>query len=180
MDRKDEAKIKALSEDLQKERDHSLKQRQNIEKLLKSDERYKSQVLRITRERDEARGDVSCLNKEVENLNDNMDEIIDSSKKVAKTTRKNTQSYLIPLFNDYCVEHGIPPPSFPLEVLSDDDKPQDEAVDPTNKEASLDDDEEPKFDTAKDNEESKGASTSLTAAGGEIPETTTIDSAIPQ
>lgn len=34
MARKDEAKIKALSEDLQKEKDHSRKQGQKIEKLL--------------------------------------------------------------------------------------------------------------------------------------------------
>ncbi|XP_026420248.1 paramyosin-like [Papaver somniferum] len=143
-------------------------------------ERHKSQVLRITRERDEGRGDVSHLNEEIESLNDNMDEIIDSSKKVAKTARKNTQSYLVPLFNDYCAEHGIPPPSFPLEIFSDDEKPQDEADDPTNEELSLDDDEEPKVDTSKDNEGSKGASTSITEEGGEIPESTIIDSAIPQ
>ncbi|XP_026456351.1 paramyosin-like [Papaver somniferum] len=104
----------------------------------KSDDRHKSQVLRITRERDEARGDVSRLNKEIESLNDNIDEIIDSSK-----------------------------------------KPQDEVVDPTNEELSLDDDEEPKVDTAKDNEGSKGASTSITEAGGEIPESTIINSDIP-
>ncbi|XP_026420251.1 paramyosin-like [Papaver somniferum] len=145
-----------------------------------SDERHKSRVLRITKERDEGRGDVSHLNEEIESLNNNMDEIIDSSKKIAKTARKNTQSYLVPLFNDYCAEHGIPPPSFPLEIFSDDEKPQDEAADPSNEEFSLDDDEEPKVDTAKDNEGSKGASTSIAEEGGEIPESTIIDSAIPQ
>ncbi|XP_026379620.1 leucine zipper protein 1-like [Papaver somniferum] len=129
-----------------------------------SEERYKSQVLRLSKERDESRLEASRLQNEVGDLNADLDEMMETSAKVAKIARKNTQNYMVPLFDAYCNEHEIVP--------GEEDG------------FSEDGEEQKVVDTKAMEQESKGASASTDAGLGgprdKIPETTVTDDASPQ
>ncbi|XP_026452332.1 leucine zipper protein 1-like [Papaver somniferum] len=153
--------------------------------LEESEERHKSQVLRLSNERDESRLEASRLQNEVGDLNADLDEMMETSAKVTKLSRKNTQNYLVPLFDAYCDEHGILHPFFPLEVFSDDEQPKDDEIVPGEEDGFSEDGEEQKVvDTKAMEEDSKEASSSTDAGLGgardKIPETTVTDDASPQ
>ncbi|XP_026457409.1 uncharacterized protein LOC113358103 [Papaver somniferum] len=133
-----------------------------------SEVRHKNQVLRLSRETDEFRTEVSRLTTEVSDLNADMDEMIATSMKVAKLARKNIQDYLVSLFGNFCDEHDLPRPVFLMEVFSDDDQPKDDWI-ISGEEDRLDEDgEEQKIDEANfGEEESKGASASTDVGPGE-------------
>ncbi|XP_026377680.1 paramyosin-like [Papaver somniferum] len=145
-----------------------------------SEERHKSQVLRLSNERNESRLEASRLKNEVGNLNTDLEEMIETSAKVAKLARKNTQNYLVPLFDAYCDEHDIRQPTFPLEVFSDGEQPKEDEIALGEEEEFSEDGEDQKVvDTKNMGEKPKGASASTDAGLGgachQIPETTVTD-----
>lgn len=160
-----------------------------------SEDRYKNQVLQLSLERDESRQEVSRLKDEVKDLNADIDGMIEDSEKVAKLSRKNTQDHWVSIFSNYCDEQGIPHPTFPLEVFSDDEQPVNREIISGGEERLLESEEEQKTGAKMvEEEESKDAfaSTSslgqplnldadtgagLGGAGGEIPKTTITDGA---
>ncbi|XP_026382729.1 uncharacterized protein LOC113277990 [Papaver somniferum] len=58
-------------------------------------------------------------------LNLDLDKMEKDASKVAKMPRKNTQDYLVKLFDEFCDGHGIPRAALDLEVFTDDDQQDD-------------------------------------------------------
>lgn len=87
----------------------------------KSEERFKNQVLYLSRQKDELSKEVSNLKEEIMYLNEDFVNMERDAAKVAKLTRKKAQAAKVHLFNDFCDSRGIHRVPLDLEVFSDDE-----------------------------------------------------------
>ncbi|XP_026416218.1 myosin heavy chain, skeletal muscle, adult-like [Papaver somniferum] len=124
-----------------------------ILQMEESEEHFKNQILHVSRERDDLRNEVSLLKTDAEGLNTDLDEMEKDAAKVAKMSRKNTQSHLVKLFNEFCDGHGIPRAILDLEVFSDDEKRGDEQ---RGDEGSVSNNEVNDFDEDVEDEKTEG------------------------
>lgn len=105
-----------------------------------SEQSFKNQVLRLSRQKDEHSEEISNLKEEIKYPNEDFVAMEKDAAKVAKLTRKNAQDAKVRLFNDFCNSRGIPRVPLDLEVFSD-DEPADDKRASTHKDSDGEDTE---------------------------------------
>ncbi|XP_026441498.1 uncharacterized protein LOC113340588 [Papaver somniferum] len=122
-----------------------------LEEYQESEERFKNQVLHLSRQRDELAKEVSDLKEDIKYLNEDCATMEKDASKVAKITRKNAQVAKVHFFNEFCDSRGIPRVSLDLEVFSD-DEPADDKRAPSDDEKTLTDEDGDDEDTGDEEE----------------------------
>lgn len=123
--KKDFAIIEALTKELEDEKAYSAKQEKKVDKYRTAEGSYRNQILCLSKERDDSPKEVTRLLTEVQAKQDDFDDMVAISTRLAKMARKNTKDYLVSIHTGHLDQHGFPHPIFLLEVFSDDEQHSD-------------------------------------------------------